>query len=361
MVGTLFFNIIALLFALKGSLTKHSRGLVYSVICIFIFLAIRFDFGNDYMAYFERFYEINLNSTFLLNNFVVKGNEVGWIYLNYLFKPLGFFWMQIFLAGFTCFTLYRFIKKYVPKKYYWLAIFIYIFQPYNMLVLSSAMRQAAAVSLFLLATDYLIQKKPFLYISIILFGSLFHTTALFLLPLVFLSYVKIKPKMIYIFLISVIPFFLIYFANNISSQASQLVFLYFKSEYSNHLNIDISTSKVGIGYALNTIIYIIYFYNLKNTKVTWQVLVFNLIVLSFLFIPLSLSIPLISRLNFYFTPFLMVGYPLALDNMKKQSHKFVFIALIIFSTIYQYFYFFNSPTWTEKFYEYKTIFSILIF
>ena len=361
MIGSLFFNIIALLFALKGSLTKHSRGLLYSVISVFVFLAIRYDFGNDYLHYLERFHEINQYNSFSLDMFLIKGNEFGWVYLNHIFKPFGFFGMQIFLAGFSCYILYRFIEKYVHQKHYWFAMFIYIFQPYNMLVLSSAMRQAVVVSLFLLATDYLIQKKPFLYISIILFGSLFHTTALFLLPLVFLSYVKIKPKMIYIFLISVIPFFLIYFANNISSQASQLVFLYFKSEYSNHLNIDISTSKVGIGYALNTIIYIIYFYNLKNTKVTWQVLVFNLIVLSFLFIPLSLSIPLISRVNFYFTPFLMVGYPLALENMKKQSHKFMFIALIIFSTIYQYFYFFNSPTWTEKFYEYKTIFSILIF
>jgi len=357
MIGSLFFNIIALLFALKGSLTKNSQGLVYSVICIFIFLAIRFDFGNDYMAYFERFYEINLNSTFLLTNFTVKGNEVGWIFLNYLFKPLGFFWMQIFLAGFSCFILYRFIKKYVPQKYYWLAIFIYIFQPYHMLVLSSAMRQAVAVSLFLLATDYLIQKKPIRYILIILFGTLFHTTALFLLPLVFLSFVKIKPKGIYIFLISVIPFSLIYFTDSIFQLTSQFILLYFEDVYSNHLKLDISSVKVGLGFTLNTIIYIILFYNLKNTKVPWQVLIFNIIVLSFLFVPLSLSIPLVSRINFYFTPFLMIGYPLALKNMKKQSYKLIFVALIMISTIYQYFNFFYSPVWTEKFYEYKTIFS----
>ena len=360
MIGSLFFNIIALLFALKGSLTKHSRGLLYSVISVFVFLAIRYDFGNDYMAYFERFHEINQYYSFSLDMFLIKGNEFGWVYLNHIFKPFGFFGMQIFLAGFSCYILYRFIEKYVHQKHYWFAMFIYIFQPYNMLVLSSAMRQAVVVSLFLLATDYLIQKKPIRYISIILFGSLFHTTSLFLLPLVFLSYVKIKPKIGYIFLLTLITFLFIYFGDYIFNLSSQLILQYFEDEYSRYLKIDSSNVGVGIGFAINTIIYIILFYNFKKTKIPWQVLIFNIIVLSFLFVPLSISIPLVSRINFYFTPFLMIGYPLALKNMKKQTSKLVFVGLIFISTIYQFFHFFNSLTWIEKFYEYKTIFSASI-
>jgi hypothetical protein len=358
MIGSLFFNIISCFFA-SGRFTNYHRGLIYSVIIIFVFLAIRYDYGNDYIPYFERFYELNRGDFNSINPLLVKGNEIGWVYLNLLFKPFGFFGMQIFLAGFSCFILYRFIKKYVHQKYYWLAIFIYIFQPYHLLVFSSAMRQSVAISLFLFAFDYLIQKKPIHYVLVILFASLFHTTSLILLPLIFLSYVKITPKMGYIFLIFLIPFLLLFYSDLIIQQSTLFTLLYFGDEYSSYLDTDLSSYKLRIGFALNMIIYIMMFYNFRKTRITWQVITFNLIVLSFLIVPLSLSIPLISRINFYFTPFLMIGYSLALSNMKKQNYKLVFIGFIIIFTLYQYFSFFYSDTWSEKFYYYKTIFSLI--
>ena len=358
MIGSLFFNIVSIFFA-SGRFTNYSRGLIYSVIIIFVFLAIRYDYGNDYMPYFERFYELNRGDFNSINPLLMKGNEIGWVYLNLLFKPFGFFGMQIFLAGFSCFILYRFIKKYVHQKYYSLAIFIYIFQPYHLLIFSSAMRQSVAISLFLFAFDYLIQKKPIHYVSVILFASLFHTTSLILLPLIFLSYVKITPKIGYIFLLSLIPFLFSYYSDLIIQQSTLFTLLYFEAEYSSYLDIDVSGATIGLGFALNTIIYIMMFYNFRKIRITWQVVSFNLIVLSFLIIPLTLSIPLISRINFYFTPFLMIGYPLALGSMKKISHKLIFIGFIIIFTLYQYFSFFYSDIWSEKFYYYKTIFSLI--
>jgi hypothetical protein len=53
----------------------------------------------------------------------------------------------------------------------------------------------------------------------------------------------------------------------------------------------------------------------------------------------------------------MAAYPLAFENIKKKTVRVGFMVLIALSTIYQFFYFFNSETWVEKFYEYKTIFS----
>ena len=353
MIASLFFNIIALFFALKASLNKNSNGLLYSVIIIFIFLAIRYDFGNDYLGYFMNFHEINN-----YDYYSIKGNEIGWIYLNYIFEPLGFISMQIFLAGFSCYILYRFIKKYVPQNYYWIAIFIYTFQPYHLLVFSSAMRQAIVISFFLLAIDYLMEKKPFHYIAIIMFGTLFHTTALFLLPIIIFSYVKIKPTISFIILITIISYFLYIFKDNIFILSKQFVELYFEDDYSAHLDIDLSNLKVGLGFLLNFILYIILFYQFQNAKVYSEILIFNITALSFLFIILSLSIPLVSRVNFYFTPLLMIAYPFAIKNIKLKVFKDIFIILIIFSNIYQYFIFFHSTVWQEKFYDYKTIFSI---
>jgi hypothetical protein len=105
-----FFNTIALFFAWKASLNKKYNGLAYSIITIFIFLAIRYDFGNEYMSYFMNFYEINE-----YDNFSIKVDEIGWIYLNYIFKPFGFISMQIFLAGFSCYISVSYFFKFDPS------------------------------------------------------------------------------------------------------------------------------------------------------------------------------------------------------------------------------------------------------
>ena len=124
----------------------------------------------------------------------------------------------------------------------------------------------------------------------------------------------------YIFLISLIPFLFRYYSDLVIQQSTLFTLLYFNAEYSSYLDTDVSgATKLGLGFALNTIIYIMMFYNFRKTRIAWQVVSFNLIVLSFLIVPLSLSIPLISRVNFYFTPFLMIGYPLALRKYEKAK------------------------------------------
>jgi hypothetical protein len=357
MIGALIFNLISLFFAWNYKAFKIDDGLKLSIFILFIFLSIRYEYGNDYNNYLKLFYEINSYSNFSFSKFIIKGNEFGWVYLNYLFEPFGFFAMQLFLAAFSCFILYRFIKKYVSPKYYWWAIFIYTFQPYHMLVQSSAMRQSVAISLFLLAIEFLIEKKIFHYVVIILFGTLFHSTAYFLLPLVLLSYFNIQLKFKYIILIVFLFFGVIMFADEIFNQVQQFISLYFKKEYSGHINEDVEEVTFGIGFILNFILYIILFYYAQHQNSVWKIIILNIVIISFLIIPLTFSLPLISRLNFYFTPLLMVAYPLAFENIKKKTIRIVFMVLIALSTIYQFFYFFNSETWMKKFYEYKTIFS----
>ncbi|MDO8965704.1 EpsG family protein [Algoriphagus sp.] len=357
MIGALYFNLLSFLIIYFSKSINRLMGLFFSVFCIFIFLAIRYDYGNDYFSYLDQFYEIQRYSSFSISNFIIKGNEIGWVYLNYFFGPLGFFAMQIFLAAFSCFVLYRFIKNYVSPKYYWFAIFIYIFQPYHMLVLSSAMRQAVVVSLFLLAIDFLIKKQSIHYIVVVLLGSLFHSTAYFLLPLVFLSYFSIQLKFKYIVIIVVLFIGSFFFIGEIFSQGQQFISLYFEKEYSGHINQSVEKSTIGLGFILNFIIYIILFYCTQHQNYLGKVIFLNIVVISFLIIPLTFSFPLISRLNFYFTPLLMVAYPIAFENIQKRTIRIGFIILISISTLYEFFSFFYSETWINHFFEYKTIFS----
>ena len=128
---TLIVGIISVFFAWLESIGKWKHGLKFSLFTIFIFLALRYDFGNDYMGYFEFFEDIDSYKTLNLNLITVKGTEIGWIYLNKffgLFGEHGFFLMIAFLAAVTCYILYRFIKNMFRQNITGL-LFIYVFDP----------------------------------------------------------------------------------------------------------------------------------------------------------------------------------------------------------------------------------------
>ena len=213
------------------------------------------------------------------------------------------------------------------------------------------------ISIFLLSIDFLINKKTISYIAIILVGSLFHSTAYFLLPLVFLPYLKYQSRLKYIFILFIFAG-LFFFINDITKQTQHFISFYLENVYSGYIDQDLEKDGIGIGFFLNVFVYILLFYYLQNQTSNWQSVITNLVVVSFLIIPLSFSNIFFSRLNFYLTPLLMVAFPLAFDNIKNKKLRYGFIFFIAIFTSYQFFYFFISNTWVEKFYQYKKFIQI---
>ena len=95
--------------------SNKKRGLIWSMIILFLFLALRYNFGNDYPAYYTSFYDGND----ILEDSQV---EVGYKWLTILFKPFGFFIFIIWWSAFYIIALYKTIRRYVPEEYYWLVI-----------------------------------------------------------------------------------------------------------------------------------------------------------------------------------------------------------------------------------------------
>jgi len=359
MVATFIVNILAVLFAWLDSRKLCRYGLGISVFIIFVFLALRFDFGNDYPAYLQNFLNINRYHLINVDSFNIKGNEIAWFYLNRFFKPFGFFSLIIVLAAFNCYVLYRFIKKYVPQRYYWFAIFLYTFQTSQMLILSSAMRQAVAVSFFLIAIDFIVKKKIIHYFVTIFIASLFHTSSIILLPLILLSYLNWNLKLRHIVLVLtlfVLPLFLLdKTANNLNIFTNQ----YFNT-YSYYLdNSDgISISDIGIGFVINVSFYVVILYYSQFEFDKTNKLFFKIAVISLLIIPLGFTIQLIGRLNFYFLPSLMVVFPLVFLKMRNRSRNILIGSIIVF-TLYNFYLFFNRGVYAEHFKDYKTILTSL--
>lgn len=356
MIATFIFFSFSVLFAFLEDRLILKNGLKVSVLIIFVFLSLRYDFGNDYMHYFEKFKYLKKYDT--TDDFYFKGIEYGWYYLNLIFLPFGFFTMIAVISAFLCVVLYAFVKKYVPKKYYWAAIFVFLFQPYNLLVLISALRQSITVGLFLYSINYIEKRNLFKYFLTISLASLFHTSAVFLFPIYFLSNSDKKIdffKLLLYGVIFVVPFM---YLNTFFTQFEMLISLYFSDYMTYTYDSEIKTN-FGAGFFLNISIYLIVLYLARFEKETRYNKLYVLTLISIILIPVSVIIPILGRLNFYLSPVMMCVFPLTISKIKPHIARFLFIATYLAFTIYQFVSFFLSDVWSDHFFEYKTILFLL--
>lgn len=358
MLVVIILGLLAMFFAWNESTNKLKYGLGFSFGLIFLFLALRYNFGNDYMSYLGGFREVNKYSTINYFDHTYRV-EPGWIFLCRIFKPVGFFGMIAVLALFNCVVYYRFIKKYVPKKYYWFAVFLYIFTPGFMLVQASSMRQSLAVVLFIFSLDYLYKKDVIRYILCVGAASLIHTSALILIPVFLLGFSNWKFYKITAFIIISIAVSLFLFGEYFLPNITEFIDRYFE-RYEIYQTGGILKTGLGVFYYFTLFLITIYFMSFQNEQTS---LIFKIASLSFIFIPLSLLIQMMGRLGMYFEPAIIVVYPIILMNYKKPVFKTIFIALLLFMTTYQFYQFFysSSSVYKDYFRTYQTIFSSRIF
>ena len=206
------FNIVFVLLAYLAQYKNQAYLLKVSFFLIFLFLALRYNFGNAYKIYLEDFLVIN---SYQLIDYSDESlyYERGWLFLYRLFQPLGFFALIAVLAAFNCFVYYHLIKKYVLPGYYWFAVFLYVFTLGFMLVHCTAMRQSLAIALFLFSIDYIHKKDAIRYFLCIGLASLFHSSALVLLPVYLLCIFdwKINRPLAIIFFVTYIINIKLYF------------------------------------------------------------------------------------------------------------------------------------------------------
>jgi hypothetical protein len=352
MIVTIILGLFSILFAYLSKHKNTQWGLKVSFALIFLFLALRYNFGNDYEGYLEGFIRIGQYDQVNFNDFALL-YEPGWVLLNWLFKPIGFFAMTAVLALASCVVYYRFVARYVPVKYYWLAIFMYVFYPDFMLVHSSAMRQSIAIMLFVLSLDYLYKREALRYFLCIGLAALFHFTAIILAPIYLLTYLNHKITKIYgVIFVSI--FIFLFLAGESLTPYFKLIISSFSEKYEFYQDAGIVNSGFGFLYYLALFILILYFERLQNREVA---LVFKIAIFSFLFMPLTLIIEMISRLGMYFAPATIIAYPNIFKSIKKPICKTAFIAILISVTIYQFYQFFHSDTYKEFFGIYQTILS----
>lgn len=351
MSSTIILGIFAVSFAFLAKYKNFRYGLEISFFLIFLFLALRYNFGNDYKAYSNLFNKINLSYTNLFDESVY--GEVGWKILCRLFKPLGFFAMTAIIAFFSCLVYYRFVTKYVPLKYYWFAVFLYIFNPAFLLTHLSAMRQNVSIILFILSLEYLFKKDAFRYILCIAIATLFHMSAIVLIPVYFLTFLNQKISVFFVILLFTSFSLLFYFGKYLLPNINDIVSKYFPRYLSYEGGTFIST---GLGVLFLTFLFILTLYFSRFQKGESSLL-FKLATISFFFIPLSISIMELGRINMYFEVAILAVYPIFLNNSRNRYLKIVVAIFIIIVTLHSFFQFFHSAVYSDYYRTYQTILS----
>lgn len=185
MITTYFlYNSILLfssLFAFCGEKVNSKKEEYLCRIIVFMILwipaSLRYGIGTDYFSYKAIYEHLNWYTDDL---------EIGYIWLNMIFNSLTSEHEYLFstVAAIT----YAPICFGMPKKGYSILIIFYVLTLY--LSSYSMMRQSIAIAYSLYAAIQLLKGKEKLYFVSIIFGAMFHVSALLLLLCYFLKYIR---------------------------------------------------------------------------------------------------------------------------------------------------------------------------
>ena len=355
MIAVTIVNILAVLIAYAERSLKLKNGLLVSTLLLIIFYGIRYDYGNDYLAYVDIFNDINRYVNLDYSTDETNKIEVGWRILNRAFSDLGFETLVFLLTTILFGTFYWVTNKYIKREYQYFTLFVFLFSPGLMLTLLSSMRQTLAICIIIWAIPYILNKKWYYSIPIIVLAAQFHTSAYMMLLLPLTVFLLNTNRKIYIASFAFAMIFIMFAQEYVAFALEFILINYFPNYYYYMGNSgDAATLGIGIGYVFNIIMfaYLIVYDKQKKDTESWFM---KMSAISYILLPISFILMTIGRITLYFRMFTPFAFTTLLDNKNKKIPYFIFI-LNIFFLLYGYFTFFYNPTFTEKYMTYKTIF-----
>ena len=357
-------SIIALFLTYLDSRRILPRGMKLGFILVTFLACIHYDYGNDYMAYYDIYKDI-VNIKFNLYD-ILSGEtykEPGWALLCYFFKPLGgFFTMVAVLNLLQNIIVYNVIKSNVDHNWWPLAAFIYLFSTSFYLLNFSMMRQGLVICVFLGVWRYIKEKKVLLSLIIIFLCSMIHKSALLLLPFSFAGLLRINKGRIAV-IIYIVLYFLIWFAGEFMNDVL-MFFLSFDEfeEYAVSYGNDRSTNTYRLGFILNLIpliLSLIYLLKVPKSNDAQNKLAVALSILSFIIAPFSDIIPLVGRIGMYFSVYQLIAIPRVYSNIRNNVIRYGLLFIFCFMIMYGYLGFFQSEVFNKAYSTFHTIFSVI--
>lgn len=171
----------------KQVLSRKSFWLPFIVLSLFAGVR-NFNVGKDSENYTRNFRTSLDVHYFEFDEFI----EPGYQFLEYTILRLTneYFWLFFITALIVVYCYLTIIKKYSVN--YLLSVFLFItLGVYTFFF--NGLRQGLAMAIFSLALPHLLEKRLVSYLVVCVLASLFHNSALFMVPFYFLVNLKVKP------------------------------------------------------------------------------------------------------------------------------------------------------------------------
>lgn len=373
MYFVLFICCISVLFAFLDSKKRVKNGLAISFLILSIISSLRYDFGSDYMEYVYRFrmaQNLTISKIISLNSDI---REPVWELLNVLFQPFGPFALIGFISATTCYIYYRFIKMFVPRNLYWIAVAIYVFN-FDLFILQQSMiRQSFAMALIVLSFMILMKnkkglwnepinlkktnKKDLVFICLVLIIAInIHTSSVIAIPALLLAIIPLRNGKIISVAIVVVIAVLWLSHKYVEELFVSMLNIEAILEYTEKYQADESL-EFGIRRLFELIPVIVaakYLFDNVNKNNNRPLVLFSLG--GYVILPFATILQMISRMAFYFDIFAISSFPLIYANLKNRYVRFGLTSILFLIYIYLWLYKCQSPVWDGKFLHYKTIF-----
>jgi hypothetical protein len=340
----LWINLTILLSILSFLLKKIriSNYLINTHILITVVLLLGFyvfrdiKLGSDFQGYVSH-YDMLLN-----NEFSILAKEKEYLYI-FLEKIFVFFNLpyEVFY-GFLYTLMYIFIFK-ATNKYYFLSplIVFSIFVGGFFFFSLSGVRQSLSIAIFFYSIIFIINKNIIQYMMMILLASLFHLSAIVLLPLYFINRIKYYYKLfLFIYIFTIIPqikFYIYIFVEILMKRTIELIPLL--SPYLNYLDtnkvLQNGDTSLGFGFVLMQVINFIILLRAKSIlSVNHYFRVYYILFfISCIIYNLFYDIELITRINIYFNISFLIVFSLTIYYSCTKFQQIITLFLIFFSII----------------------------
>lgn len=358
-------SLLALYLTYLESQGRKKNGMKLGFILLTILASIHYDYGNDYMSY----YELSKSLENIPWDFrgIMEGDyyrEPGWVIINKLFSYVGgFFTLVTALSIFQGVVFYRFIKNNVDKKWWWMGMYIYAICTSFYVVNFSMLRQGFAVTVFLAC--YPLIKHRSLIGSLIAAGIMYltsfaHHSALLTIPFCFWSFLPVKNGKLWCS-IYVVVFIMMYLSSNFLNAILEPLFTAdLAEEYLNTYERSDSGFTGGIGWVLLMLPFVVSMSYLFNSDDDQKRSLVMLSAISTMISPIAMIVPLAGRMGIYFSIFSIAAFPIAYSSIPNKQMRQALIGLYLLITTFDYYkFFFIDPTWAEHYRVFHTIFEVL--
>ncbi|MCI5655821.1 EpsG family protein [Candidatus Pseudoruminococcus sp.] len=293
----------------KPSKAKNMIFLFLAFGQLYLLTIFRFLIGYDYVLYAKAFMDLQTQDFW---NFTYYDWEYGFVLITKLLGMILPSYTSYFavIAIFTLIPVAIFIYRNTEKV--WIGTFMYI-NFFLFFMQMNFIRQAIAVSITLLAWQFIKKKKFFWFLLIILFASLFHSTVLVMIPFYFITKMRPTGKQVIFYGYALTVF---YFS---STGILNLITKIFHQEYNNTQFINEGISLI---YAVVPIIILVF--TLLNAEKMLKTNPNNRYIISMVFAGTFFMVimakhSILERFSYYFFIYIALLVPELISSVEKYG------------------------------------------